>query len=131
MAKEYYIKIEDKQQKVCEEVYYAYKRPAWREHKSRMARGSREVSLDAYLEAGGKTPSGGKPLEEAIEEKLLQEALRSALQQLPGDERALMSALFYFGKTERDVAEMEGVSHQAVHNRKRRILAKLRRALMA
>ena len=49
--KEYYITMKDGTKvPVTEEVYRAYKRPAWREHKRRIVRSEYERSLERFEE---------------------------------------------------------------------------------
>ena len=52
MKKEYYVTINGERIPVREEVYRAYKQPAWREHKRRTARTQVERSLDLLMEDG-------------------------------------------------------------------------------
>lgn len=59
--------------------------------------------------------------------KLTLDKLHTALLQLPKEERALIYALFFDGKTESEVAKHLGVSRQAIQKRKNRILKKLKK----
>lgn len=57
------------------------------------------------------------------------EKIREARAQLLEDERILMDELYLREQTERALAERYGVSQVAIHKRKNRILAKLRKFL--
>ena len=65
-------------------------------------------------------------VEDAVLRKLAEDDLRQALTKLTDEEYALVYALFYEGRTERDYAKELGVSQVAVHKRKQRILKKLK-----
>ena len=55
--------------------------------------------------------------------------LRAALDQLSEEERALIHALFFDERSERELEEMMGVHRMTIHNRKIRILQKLKKML--
>ena len=55
--------------------------------------------------------------------------LRAALPLLTDKEQRLIRALYFEGMTERQYAEQEGVYRNAIHKRKVRILAKLKKLL--
>lgn len=69
----------------------------------------------------------------SIEEQVIQqtvfEALRCALAALPLEDLRLLNELFADGLTERDAALKHGISQQAIHMRKQRILKKLKKQL--
>lgn len=139
-----YIEIDGEQIPVTEEVYRAYKRPLWAEHKRkerakrcRDAKGrrctedcstcpkAREVSvlsLDRFREEGGLEPADTFDMAEFVADRLLLEQLFSALNE---EELALINALFYDERTERDYASELGISHQMVGKRKNKLIAKL------
>lgn len=71
MDKEYFIEINGRQIPVSKEVYYAFKRPAWRERKRRQVRAEKELSLEAFADAGFEIPSGQALVDEIVEDKLL------------------------------------------------------------
>lgn len=141
-----YIEIDGEQIPVTEEVYRAYKRPFWAEHKQkerakrcRDAKGhrctddcrtcpkSREgsvLSLDRFREDGGIEPADSFDMAEFVADKLLLEELFAALTE---DELALINALFYDDRTERDYAAELGISHQAVGKQKNKVISKLQK----
>lgn len=151
MENQRYITINGEKIYVCEEVYRAYKQPAWverkrRERKKRCAisdgRGGTKrcegdcgkcgrqrtgsvLSLDRLAEDGFDyaDPSSVSGL---VEDKLELELLAAALDKLAPDEKSLIRALFYEERTVRDCAAEIGISHQAVVKRKQKILEKLR-----
>ena len=67
---------------------------------------------------------------EDFEEKQLLECLHEALQKLNEKERQLIDYLYFDGLTERQTAEMLGISQPAVTKRKHKIIAKLRDSLI-
>lgn len=55
--------------------------------------------------------------------------LRAALDQLSEEERALIHALFFDECSERELEEMMGIHRMTIHNRKIRILQKMKKML--
>ncbi|MGI6121333.1 MAG: sigma factor-like helix-turn-helix DNA-binding protein [Saccharofermentanales bacterium] len=131
MGKQYHIKLNGELIPVTEEVYRAYQQPKWREKKQAEVRAQKEVSLDAMLETGysGHLDSRQALVDEIVADKLLLDELLKALAELNEDERFLIDELFYKEKTEREIADSSNISHQAVHKKKNRILAKLEKLL--
>ncbi|MCL6558036.1 MAG: sigma-70 family RNA polymerase sigma factor [Firmicutes bacterium] len=126
MDKGYFIELNGRQIPVSKEVYYAFKRPAWRERKRRQVREEKELSLEAFADAGFEIPSGEALVDEIVEDKLLLDMLAEALSDLTEDECFLIDALFYKNRSEREVAASSCISQQAVNKRKKKVLAKLR-----
>ncbi|MGI6748303.1 MAG: sigma-70 family RNA polymerase sigma factor [Anaerovoracaceae bacterium] len=122
MDKEYFIEINGRQIPVSKEVYYAFKRPAWRERKRRQVRAEKELSLEAFADAGFEIPSGQALVDEIVEDKLLLDMLSKALSELTDEERFLIDELFFNDKSEREIAREAGVSQPAIHKRRNRIL---------
>ena len=86
---------------------------------------SREDSLDRLVEDNARQfEDTRESVEDAVLRKLAEDDLRRALTKLTDEEYALVYALFYEGRTERDYAKELGVSQVAVHKRKQRILKK-------
>lgn len=131
MGKKYHIKLNGELIPVTEEVYRAYQQPKWREKKQAVVRAQKEVSLDAILETdySGQLDSRQALVDEIVADKLLLDELLKALAELNEDERFLIAELFYREKTEREIADSSNISHQAVHKKKNRILAKLKELL--
>ena len=148
---QHYIKIDGKKIYVTEEVYRAYKRPAWAEHKRKerekrciisdgkgrtkrctedcskcgKQRTGSALSLERFKEEGFEITD---PIDiaELIADKLLLEELYAALKELDPEEHSLIDALFFKNRTERDYATDIGLKRQSVNKRKKIILEKLR-----
>jgi RNA polymerase sigma factor (sigma-70 family) len=129
MDKEYNIKLNGKLIPVTEEVYYAFKRPAWKERKRRQVRAEKELSLEAFADAGFEIPSGQALVDEIVEDKLLLDMLFRALSELTEDERVLIDELFYNGKSERELSKETCVPRKTLAYRKTKVLEKLRRLI--
>ena len=125
--REFFIAVDGKLIPVNEDVYFAYKRPVWRERKRRQVCTDREQSLDALLELG-LDPIDPNPLvEDIVEDRMMLDVLYNALSRLSDEERVLVRALFYDGKAERTLADEIGVPHTTIHYQKNRLLKKLRK----
>ncbi|GHU90090.1 hypothetical protein FACS1894202_09330 [Clostridia bacterium] len=118
---ERHIKINGENVSVTEEVYRAYKRPAWAERKRRKVRAERERSLDLFV----NMPSKQKLVEEIVEDKLLLDTLMAALSELTADERELIDALYYSDASMREYARAKSTNHTNVVRRHSRIIKKL------
>jgi DNA-directed RNA polymerase specialized sigma subunit len=147
---QHYIEIDGEQIPVTEEVYRAYKRPLWAEHKrqERIKRCRDEngfsctkdchicdkqregvvLSLECFADEGYEIPDTVDTAE-LVADKLLLEQLVFALDDLDPEERSLINTLFYNGRAERDYATEIGISHQAVAKRKKKVIKKLRRIM--
>jgi len=144
---QHFIEIDGKEIPVTEEVYRAFKRPLWAEHKRKerakrcrdengfrctkdcrtceKTRDGSVLSLDKF-NAEGYEVADMVDLAELVADKLLLEQLVEALEDLDPDESSLIHALFYNDRTERDYASEVGISHQAVGKRKQKVIEKLR-----
>ena len=60
---------------------------------------------------------------------ILKIALEQAMSDLGDEERYLITQIFYFGRTERDLADELGVYRNAVHSQKVKILKKLKKLI--
>lgn len=149
MKKQFYIEIDGQQIPVNEEVYRAYKRPAWAEHKRkereklcRDENGNRctgdcskckkqrtgsVLSLDRFTDEGFEV-ADAVDMVELIAEKLLFEELYAALEELDPDNRRIME-LFSIGKNEREIATDIGLSQKAINKRKTKLFSQLRERL--
>ena len=129
MKKEYSITIDGVQVPVSEEVYYAFKRPAWKELKRREVRSEKERSLEAFIDDGFDIPSEQALVDEIVADKLLLDELLSALEELTEDERRLIDALFYQDTSEREVARELGIAQTTLNYQKTCILKWLKKKL--
>lgn len=87
---------------------------------------AREDSLDRLTELGKDFADSAAVFDEAVLKKIM---LDQALEKLSDEERYLITQLFYFGRTERDLADELGVYRNAVHSQKAKILKKLKKML--
>jgi RNA polymerase sigma factor (sigma-70 family) len=144
-----YIEIDGEQIPVTEEIYRAYKRPAWAEHKRkerekrcRDENGNRctgdcskcdkqrtgsVLSLDKFTEDGFEV-ADPVDIAELVADKLLLEELYAALDELDPDNRRIME-LFSIGKSEREIANDIGLSQKTINKRKQKLFAQLRERL--
>jgi RNA polymerase sigma factor (sigma-70 family) len=147
---ERFIEIDGEQIPSNEEVYRAYKRPAWaerkrneREKRCRDEKGKRctsdcslcdkqrtgaILSLDYSAVEYGFEPSDPADIEEILAEKQLLEELLSALDELDPDNRRIME-LFANGMSEREIATDIGLSQKAINKRKAKLFAQLKERL--
>jgi RNA polymerase sigma factor (sigma-70 family) len=129
MDKKYFIELNGRQIPVSKEVYYAFKRPAWKERKRRQIRAEKELSLEAFADAGFEIPSSQALVDEIVEDKLLLDMLSKALSELTDEERFLIDELFYNDKTERQVAKETGIPQTTLNYQKNKIIKWLRKKL--
>lgn len=126
MATEYVIWVNGVHVPVTEVVYHAFKRAEWSEERRYRYRVAVELSLEVFQESGVEFSTGEKPVAEVVEENMLLDMLQAALQALDTEEYALIHALFFEEKTEREVACIMGLPRATVHHRKNCILKKLK-----
>lgn len=142
-----YLEIDEQQIPVTEEVYRAYKRPAWtekkrkeREKRCRDENGNRctgdcskcdkqqtgsVLSLSRLNEDLGYEPAGSVDVAEMVADSLLLKELFAALEELDPENRKIM-VLFCNGETERGIAAAMGLSQKAINKRKAKLFAQLR-----
>jgi DNA-directed RNA polymerase specialized sigma24 family protein len=116
--KKYYVEVEGQTVEVTKDVYYAFKRPIWKERKRREVRKSYEVSFEQVEEV---IPSLGPTLEDSVIEKTL---LSEAYITLTKREQIVIRALFYEGFTECEFANDFGIAQQNVNKSKKRAMKK-------
>ena len=91
---------------------------------------SKEDSLERLIySAKCQFADDAEGVEDAVIRKDNLFRLRAALDQLSEEERALIHALFFDERSERELEEMMGVHRMTIHNRKIRILQKLKKML--
>lgn len=126
--KEYYIYVQGEQVAVSHEIYCAYYEEYDHERYLDKRGKKREISFDLLQERGNLIDivglSVGTPDYLIIERERL-EQLYEALKQLDADERWLIGKLYFYENTEKEVAEILGISRQAINKRKQKILKKL------
>ena len=89
---------------------------------------SREDSLDRLTEIGKDFADSNLDFQDSLVLKIM---LDEALAKLSDEERYLITQLFYFGRTERSLAEQLGVSQYTVNRNKHKILKKLKDEISA
>ena len=130
MEKEYFITIKGQRIPVTEEVYFAYKRPVWRERKRRQVRKEKEISLDALMDLGIDLDDPNAMLvDEVVEDQIVLDTLMDLYSRMPTDDYALLQALIIDRKTERAVAEETGTPRKTINNRKKRLITKIRKTI--
>ena len=115
-----------------EEGYRAYYKQLRREkylrEEAKLAGGV--VSLNAIdsdeLDGVGVVVDTSEPFEERIARKIMIEKLPEALSTLTDEEKELIQQIYFNHKSERELSVELNVSNIAVHNRKMRVLKKLK-----
>ena len=118
---------------VTKEIFEAYRQTAWNiraddrrfyAHQTQFSvlMGSEEDNFDNFQEFidEDNTP------ENSFLESYARRSLHNILNMLTPDEYRLVYALYYQNLSENDYAERIGISQQAVHKRKKRILKKIK-----
>jgi len=119
----YYLTMKDGTKvPVTEEVYRAYKRPAWKEHKRRIVRAEYERSLER-LEEDHVPIETNEAFEDIVTDKILIETLLAAL---TPEERFVIDEIYFNGKTERELAKEINLSNVAVNKKHRKTIEKLK-----
>jgi RNA polymerase sigma factor (sigma-70 family) len=116
---------------VSEEIFRTYMQSVWRAENRKKASAVREISYELMCEKDfdGQACANTKSVEDIIADKLLIEEMYKALDNLDGKDRVLIEALFFCGKTERDLSCETGVPQSTINYRKNRILKELRKKL--
>ena len=109
--------------------YYSYKRYLLYIAETKAKENIEEVSYDVLSTAEFKISNAERDFVEDVELKFMSETLHRCIDLLNPKEKELIQALYFQGLSERDYAEFEGVSQNAIHKRKKRILAKLKKFL--
>ena len=131
--KEYYLYVKGKAVAVSEEVYKAY----WNitEHEKYLIKKDWKHNVIPFsaLDHDGHFVDNiideRIDLEKIVEVKMQIEELHKALATLTKEERELMEAIFYREETLRSISRKEKVTHQAIGQRRDKILEKLRKIL--
>lgn len=131
--KEYYLYVKGKAVPVNEEVYKAY----WKitEHEKYLQKKDWKNNVIPFsaLDHDGHFVDNiideKIDLGKIVEVKIQIEELHKALATLTKEERELMEAIFYREESLRPISRKEKVTHQAIGQRRDRILEKLRKIL--
>ena len=131
--KKYTIIVKKQRVEVSEAVYSAYHKEREAERYQNKLIRQNELSLERFHEDGVNIDYLIVCVQADIVDKLIHqeqlESLWSALQSLPEDERSLIDELFFNKKSERKLALELGMATMTLHDRKHRILKKLRELL--
>ena len=90
---------------------------------------SREDSFERLLEKDLQFANNEKSIEDIIIMKIEIKRLYDAIKQLSAEEREVIEAIFYNGKSERKFADEKGIPRMTLHDYKVRILAKLKKLM--
>ncbi|HEL0614622.1 TPA: sigma-70 family RNA polymerase sigma factor [Streptococcus equi subsp. zooepidemicus] len=131
--KKYYLYVREKPIEVTEEVYKAY----WKitEHEKYLQRKDWKCGVIPFsaLDHDGHFVDNiideSVDVEKIVEVKMQIEELHKALNQLTKEERELIEAIFYQEESLRSISRKEKVTHQAISQRRDKILEKLRKIL--
>jgi RNA polymerase sigma factor (sigma-70 family) len=133
--KKYQIKVQGQLVPVSEEVYFTYHRMKRRETYLEERDTSNGVFYYSAMDTGETTGEDGIPdlissrVEDVVMDKLITEKLHQCLDQLTDAEQELIHALFFRGISERQWATETGLHNMTIHDRKIKILAKLKKMM--
>ena len=131
--KKYTIVIKRQRVEVSEAIYRAYHKEREAERYQNKLIRQNELSLERFREDGVNIDYLIVRVQPDIVDRLIHqeqlEALWSALQSLPEDERSLIDELLFNDKKEADLAAELLVTQQAISKRKKKILDKLNKMI--
>ena len=133
--KEYYIKMENQQVKVSEKVYRTYyglqRQAKTLEEKDRRNGKVLYSNLDTSEILGEEMipDIGTAYVEDMVIAKLMSEKLHRCISLLPKGEQELIQAIYFDQLSERKISEITRVHYMTLHDRKVRILRKLRKMM--
>lgn len=90
---------------------------------------SREDSYERLLEENRQFASEIESVEDAAVKAVMIEKMLSCLTLLTSEEQDLIEKLFFNGKSERQVSAETGIPYMTIHDRKVKILGKLKKLL--
>ena len=90
---------------------------------------SREDSYERLLEENRQFTANGESVDDAAVKNVMIEKMLTCLKQLDEEEHRLIIELFFGGKSERRVSGETGVPQRTIHDRKVKILAKLKKLM--
>ena len=131
--KKYTIFVKHQRVEVSKAVYYAYHKARETERYQNKVVRQFELSLERFQEEGVHIELQFNLYQLSVEDKLIvQEQLQKlklALATLEPEEKLLIHELFFTGKSERMLALETDVPNMTIHDRKQRILKKLRKII--
>lgn len=134
MAEEriYTIVVKRQRVEVSGAVYHAYHQAREAERYQRKLITDNEYSLERFQDDGVNVEYRTGAVPDFVDRLVLleqEQQLLRALRTLTVEERLLIHELFYNGKSERELSAMIAVPQKTINDRKRKILAKLRRQI--
>lgn len=133
--KEYRIKVQGQLVPVTEEVYFTYHRMKRREIYLEERDTANGVFYYSAMDTGETNGEDTIPdlisprVEDVVADKLLSERLHQCLAQLSNEEQELIHALFFRAISERQYAAETGLHNMTIHDRKIKILGKLKKVM--
>ena len=131
--KQFFIRVGGQAVPVTEEVYRAYYRMKRRERHLEEKDAAHSLihyaAFDTKHSTGEEEIPDREDVADTVTRRLMTEKLHKCLDLLSGDERALIWALFFENKTERQYSAEMGIPQKTINNRRKVILAKLKKLL--
>lgn len=133
--KEYFIKIENQQIQVSETVYRTYyglqRRDKTLEEKDQRNGRMLYSNLDTSETLGEEMipDMSAAAVEDMVIAKLMSERLHRCINLLPKGEQELIHAIYFEQLSERKLSKKTGVHYMTLHDRKIRIIRKLRKMM--
>lgn len=131
--KKYTILVKHQRVEVSKAVYHAYHKAREAERYQDKVSRQFELSLERFQEDGVQVELQLSIYQPTVEDRLIQQErlqkLEQALAVLDSEEKLLIHELFYNGKSERVLALETDVPNMTIHDRKQRILKKLRKII--
>ena len=90
---------------------------------------SREDSYERLLEENRQFTAAGESVDEAALKAVMIEKLLTCLRSLTTKEQGLIAALFFKDKSERQLSRETGIPQRTIHDRKAKVLAKLKKLM--
>lgn len=133
--KEYRIRISGELVAVTEEVYLCYYR--MKRHALHLEEKDKKHGVVFYSSMDNGETNGEEAIpdlslrhiDDIVVDKLMSEQLHRCISQLTEPEQALIDALFFQGKSEREFSTKNGIPQKTINDRKQRILNKLKKLL--
>lgn len=129
----YTLLVGGKRVPVSKKVYKSYYQCRDREKYLDKLANHNNLSLENCIEEGipveYQIASAEISMEEAVDEREFIEKMKKCLSMLDLSERRLIEDLFYLGKSEREVSAESGIPPMTIHDRKCRILKKLKKLM--
>lgn len=130
---EYTLLVNRKRITVSKEVYTAYYQQKEREAYLDKLSKKHDLSFEECEEKGIQVDCLLSHTQESTEDKLIKsemlEKLMLCLDALSEQERLLIYSLFFKGKSERELCAVLGIAKTTLHDRKQKILSKLKKML--